>query len=164
MKTCGHGAIDALGNPSGNALFAVKRRCAVTRKSKLSSTEPANRNWSRIDLSFTDPETSSFGLRGQKPRVYSLGINPYSHSSEYRPVPCCLETRGANGEIAGEGGVKRQRKSSLPNMGTEASLSLLLTAIVGGFAMTLARNKTQRHSAVLKSAGQNTIGLLPLNS
>ena len=55
-----------------------------------------------FDLSFTGPETACFRLRGQKQRVYSLGINHYSHSSEYRPVPCCLETRGVNREIAGE--------------------------------------------------------------
>ena len=55
-----------------------------------------------FDLSFTDPETAPFRPRGQKPRVYSLGINPYSYSSECRPVPCRLETRGVNGEIAGE--------------------------------------------------------------
>ena len=57
-----------------------------------------------FDLSFTGPETAPFGPRGQKPRVYSLGINPYSHPPppEYRPVPCCLEARGVNGEIAGE--------------------------------------------------------------
>ena len=29
--------------------------------------------------------------------------------------------------------------------------------------MTLVRNETQRHSAALKSAGQNPISLLPLN-
>ncbi len=29
--------------------------------------------------------------------------------------------------------------------------------------MTLVRNKTQRHSAALKNAGQNPIGLLPLD-
>ena len=29
--------------------------------------------------------------------------------------------------------------------------------------MTLVRNETQRHSAALKSAGQNPIGLLPLD-
>ena len=29
--------------------------------------------------------------------------------------------------------------------------------------MTLVRNETQRHSAALKIAGQNPIGLLPLN-
>ena len=51
-----------------------------------------------FDLSFTDPETAPFRPRGQKPHVYSLGINPYSYSSEYRPVPCSLETRGVNGE------------------------------------------------------------------
>ena len=39
----------------------------------------------------------------------------------------------------------------------------LLTAVAGGFAMTLVRNETQRHSAALKSAGQNPIGLLPLD-
>ena len=55
-----------------------------------------------FDLSFTGPETASFRPRGQKPRVYSLGINLYSHFSEYRSVPCHLETRGVNGEIAGE--------------------------------------------------------------
>lgn len=55
-----------------------------------------------FDLSFKGPETAPFRPRGQKPRVYSLGINPYSHSSEYRPVLCCLEIRGVNGEIAGE--------------------------------------------------------------
>ncbi len=55
-----------------------------------------------FDLSFTDPETAPFRPRGQKPRVYSLGINPYSRSSEYRPVLCRLEIRGINREIAGE--------------------------------------------------------------
>ena len=55
-----------------------------------------------FDLSFTGPETAPFGSRGQKPRVYSLGINPYSHSSEHRTEPCGLETRGVNGEITGE--------------------------------------------------------------
>ena len=30
--------------------------------------------------------------------------------------------------------------------------------------MTLVRNETQRHSAALKSAGQNPIGLLPLDA
>ena len=47
------------------------------------------------------------------------------------------------------------RKSLRPNAGTEARSSYLLTAVVGGFAMILVRNETQRHSAVLKSAGQN---------
>lgn len=28
-----------------------------------------------FDLSFTGPETASFRPRGQKPRVYSLGVN-----------------------------------------------------------------------------------------
>ena len=55
-----------------------------------------------FDLSFADSETASFRPRGQKPRVHSLGMNPYSHSPEYRPVPCRLETRGVNSEIAGE--------------------------------------------------------------
>ena len=55
-----------------------------------------------FDLSFTGPETAPFRPRGQKPCVYSLGMNPYSHSSEYRPVPCCLEIQGVNDEIAGE--------------------------------------------------------------
>ena len=55
-----------------------------------------------FDLSFTGPKTGLFGPLGQKPRVYSLGMNPYSHSSEYRPVLCRLEIRGVNGEIAGE--------------------------------------------------------------
>ena len=47
-------------------------------------------------------------------------------------------------------------------MGTEARLSYLLTAVAGSFAMTVVRNETQRHSAALKNAGQNPIGLLPL--
>ena len=55
-----------------------------------------------FELSFTGPETAPFRSRGQKPRVYSLGINSYSHSSEYRTVPCRHETRGVNGEIADE--------------------------------------------------------------
>lgn len=55
-----------------------------------------------FDLSFTGPETAPFGPWGQKQHVYSLGINPYSRSSEYRPVLCRLEIRGVNGEIAGE--------------------------------------------------------------
>ena len=49
-------------------------------------------------------------------------------------------------------------------MGAEARLSYLLTAVAGGFAMTVVRNETQRHSAALKNAGQNPIGLLPLDS
>lgn len=48
-------------------------------------------------------------------------------------------------------------------MGAEARLSYLLTAVAGGFAMTVVRNETQRHSAALKNAGQNPIGLLPLD-
>ena len=48
-------------------------------------------------------------------------------------------------------------------MGTEARLSYLLTAVAGGFAMTVVRNETQRHSAALKNAGQNPVGLLPLD-
>ena len=48
-------------------------------------------------------------------------------------------------------------------MGAEARLSYLLTAVAGGFAMTVVRNETQRHSAALKNAGQNPIGLLPLS-
>lgn len=55
-----------------------------------------------FDLSFTGPETALFRPRGQKLRVYSLGMNPYSHSSEYRSVPCRLEIRRVNREIAGE--------------------------------------------------------------
>ena len=42
-------------------------------------------------------------------------------------------------------------------------MSYLLTAVAGGFAMTLVRNETQRHSAALKNAGQNPISLLPLD-
>ena len=41
-----------------------------------------------FDLSFAGPETASFRPRGQKPRAYSLGMNLYSPTSEYRPVPC----------------------------------------------------------------------------
>ena len=42
-------------------------------------------------------------------------------------------------------------------------MSYLLIAVGGGFAMALVRNETQRHSATLKIAGQNPIGLLPLS-
>ena len=56
-----------------------------------------------------------------------------------------------------------QRKSLRPNTGTEARLPYLLTAVAGGFAMTLVRNETQRRSAALKSAGQSPSGLLPLD-
>ena len=38
----------------------------------------------------------------------------------------------------------------------------MLTNVAGGFAATIVRNETQRHSAALKSAGQNPVGLLPL--
>ena len=48
-------------------------------------------------------------------------------------------------------------------MGAEARLSYLLTAVAGGFAMTVVRNETQRHSAALKDAGQNPVSLLPLD-
>ena len=48
-------------------------------------------------------------------------------------------------------------------MGTEARLPYLLTNVAGGFAVTLVRNKTQRHSAALKNAGQNPVGLFPLD-
>ena len=54
-------------------------------------------------------------------------------------------------------------KSLRFDAGTEARSSYLLTAVAGGFAMTVIRNETQRHSAALKSAGQNPIGLLPLD-
>ena len=60
-------------------------------------------------------------------------------------------------------GRNRQRKSLHPNAGTEARLPYLLTAVAGGFAVTLVRNETQRHSAALKNAGQKPIGLLPLD-
>ena len=60
-------------------------------------------------------------------------------------------------------GVKRQRKSLRPNAGTEARLSYLLTAVAGGFAMTVVRNETQQHRVALKIAGQSPIGLLPLD-
>lgn len=53
-----------------------------------------------FDLSFAGTETASLRPRGQKPRAHSLGMNPHSPSPEYRPVPCRLEARGANGEIA----------------------------------------------------------------
>ena len=48
-------------------------------------------------------------------------------------------------------------------MGTEARFSYLLTAVAGGFAVSRIRNEIQRHSAVLKSAGQSPISLLPLD-
>ena len=40
---------------------------------------------------------------------------------------------------------------------------MLLTHVAGGFAVTLVRNETQRHSAALKSADQSLIGLFPLD-
>lgn len=49
-------------------------------------------------------------------------------------------------------------------MGTEARLPYSLTNVAGGFAVTLVRNKTQRHSAALKNAGQNPVGLFPLHN
>ena len=55
-----------------------------------------------FDLSFKGPKTAPFRYRGQKSHVYSFGINLYSRYSEYRPVPCRLEIRGVNREIAGE--------------------------------------------------------------
>ena len=67
-----------------------------------------------LDLSFTVLETTSFRPRGQKLCVYSLGINPYSHSSEYRPVLCRLEIRGVNGEIAGEREKRAKEKAFVP--------------------------------------------------
>ena len=63
------------------------------------------------------PETAPFRPRGQKTRDHSVGINPYSHSSEYRSVPCYLETRGVNGEIAGEREQNGQEKASVPTRG-----------------------------------------------
>lgn len=48
-------------------------------------------------------------------------------------------------------------------MGTEARLPNLLTNVAGGFAVTFVRNETQRHSTMLKSAGQSPIGLFPLD-
>ena len=51
-------------------------------------------------------------------------------------------------------GSKNSKEKSLrPNAGTEAWLSGLLTAVAGGFAVTLVRNETQRHCAALKNAG-----------
>lgn len=72
-------------------IYHLGKRCAETAKRPI-----------EFDLSFTDSETAPFCPLGQKPRVCSLGVNSYSHSSEYRPVLCRLETRGVNGEIAGE--------------------------------------------------------------
>ena len=44
-------------------------------------------------------------------------------------------------------GSKTAKKNLRSNDGTEAKKSFLLTAVAGGFAMTLVRNETQRHSA-----------------
>ena len=60
-------------------------------------------------------------------------------------------------------GSKKQRKSLRPKAGAEARSSYLLTAVAGGFAVTFVRNETQQHSAALKSAGQSSVGLLPLD-
>ena len=55
-------------------------------------------------------------------------------------------------------------KSLRSDAGTEARSSYLLTAVAGGFAVALVRNETQQHTAALKNAGQNPIGLLPLSN
>ena len=109
-----------------------------------------------FDLSFTGPETALFRPRGQKSRVYSLGINPYSHSPECRPVPYRLQTRGVNCEIVGEREEKAKEKASVPTRERRLENRFLLTAVAGGFAVTLVQNETQRHSATLKSAGQSS--------
>ena len=70
-----------------------------------------------FDLSFTCPETAPFRSRGQKSRDHSLGINLYSRSSEYRPAPCRLETRGVNDEIAGEREQNGKEKASVSARG-----------------------------------------------
>lgn len=44
------------------------------------------------------------------------------------------------------------------NAGDETRLSPLFTAVAGGFAANLVRNENQRHSTILKSAGQIPIG------
>ena len=88
----------------------VPRHRSLRGRADVGEQQPNHRN---PDLSFMRPETAPFGPR-EKPRVYSLGINPYSHSSERRPVPCRLETRGVNGEIAGEREQKAKEKASVP--------------------------------------------------
>ncbi|WP_218775354.1 hypothetical protein [Collinsella vaginalis] len=65
-------------------------------------------------MSFTGPEASPSRPRGQKPRIHSLAINPYSHSSEYRPVVCRLEAQGVNEGIAGEREQNDKEKASVP--------------------------------------------------
>ena len=84
-------------------LFSMRRRDSLLPINHLGKRRAETAKMAiEFDLSFTGPETAPFRPRGQKPRVYSLGMNLYSHSSEYRPVPCPLETQGVNGEIAGE--------------------------------------------------------------
>ena len=60
-------------------------------------------------------------------------------------------------------GSKTAKKKPPFQHGSGGSIIVLLTNVAGGFAVTLVRNETQRHSAALKSAGQSPIGLLPLD-
>ena len=69
-----------------------------------------------FDLSFAGPETAPLRPRGQKPRAYSLGMNLYSPTSEYRPVPYRLEARGVNNEIAGERERNGNEKAPVPTL------------------------------------------------
>lgn len=78
-------------------ILELSNEVALTVRSSLHEVKPVE-----FDLSFMGSETVPLRHREQKPRVYSLGINPCSHSSEYRPVLCHLETLGVNSEIAGE--------------------------------------------------------------
>ena len=73
-----------------------------------------------FDLSFTDPETAPFRPRGQKPRVYSLRINPYSHSSEYRPYFAVLKygEQMAKSQVKGSKKAKRKPPSQRGNGGS----------------------------------------------
>ena len=90
-------------------ILELSNEVALTVRSSLHEVKPIE-----FDLSFTGPETAPFGPRGQKPRVDSLEMNPCSHFSEYCPVPCRLEMRGVNGEIAGEREQKGKEKASVP--------------------------------------------------
>ena len=60
-------------------------------------------------------------------------------------------------------GSKTAKKKPPFQHGNGGSIIEFTHQCAGGFAVALVRNETQRHSAALKSAGQNPASLLPLN-
>ena len=111
-----------------------------------------------FDLSFTDPETAPLRPRGQKPRVYSLGINPYSHSSEYRPYFAVLKygEQMAKSQVKGSKKAKRKPPSQRGNGGPIIGFTHQCRWWICRDSRT--KRNSAAHSAVLKSAGQNPVG------